>query len=133
MRSFKKVVFIILALLPLLSLFVNCLQMHSVESVEYIPLGTVDIIDGSYVIEENSWADRILTPLGITSSDKGFWHATTSFVSILDNDVGIPCSFPIVLVAWYAMYEFIIMFIFLITDFLTLIPRLCKDFFKVGN
>ena len=131
MRSFKKIVFIILALLPLIALIVNCLQMHSAEVVEYIPLGTVEVVDGVFVVEENTWSDRLLTDLGATQKfETGFWYATTNFISFLHVNAGIPCSLPLVLAFWYFMYMFFIILVECVIDLITWIPRKVHDLFN---
>ena len=130
MRTFKKIMFVILALLPLLSVIVSCLQIQSVD--EYVPLGTVSIIDNAYVIEPNTWAERLLVPLGIVNTaEEGLWRTTTEFMANLNTLAGIPVSLPMVLCFWYLMYMFFIFMANLIFDLITFVPRKCSEYLSL--
>ena len=113
----------IIAILP-------CIFQEGV--VDYVPLGTVEIVDNSYVIEPGSWSERILVPLGITNTTgEGLWPATTRLMAHLFVNVGIPSSMPMVLAFWYFIYMFFVVIADLLIDVITILPTYIKKLFNV--
>lgn len=130
MRTFKKIMFVILALLPLLSIIACCLQIQVVE--EYVPLGTVSIVDNAYVVEPNTWSERLLVPLGIVNTaEEGLWRTTTEFMANLNTLAGIPTSLPMVLCFWYLMYMFVIFIADMVFSLITFVPRKVSEYLSL--
>lgn len=130
MRTFKKIMFVILALLPLLSIIACCLQIQVVE--EYVPLGTVSIVDNAYVVEPNTWSERLLVPLGIVNTaEEGLWRTTTEFMAKLNTYAGIPASLPMVLCFWYLMYMFVIFIADMVFSLITFVPRKVSEYLSL--
>lgn len=126
MRQFRKIQYIILAIVPLVALLAFVLSnVGNTQGVEYLPTGGFDIVDNVIVCEPNTWCDRICSPL---IGETGIWTAFAKLLATLNTTVGLPYSFPVLIGLCYALWGVYITLMQLLVDFITFVPRKCMDF-----
>lgn len=129
MKTFKKIMFIVLALLPILLVVYGIgVGLFADTSAGLIPMGVVDVTDGVLVVEPNSWADYLLTPLQLENTgSEGIAPVMLQTLEFLKINAGLPINLPIVMVIFYYVYMLGILFFDLIYDLLTWVIRKTKE------
>lgn len=132
MKSFKKIMFFVLALLPILLVVYGIgVGLFADTSAGLIPLGVVDVADGVLIVEPNSWADYLLTPLQLENTgSEGIAPVMLQSLEFLKINAGLPINLPIVMVVFYYIYMLGILFFDLIYDLLTWVIRKIKELFE---
>lgn len=134
MKQFKKIMFVVLALAPILGVLAYCLcNVGGDVEQTFVSQGSVTITDTAngvtFACTADSWADRVIMPMVGNEPVEGFFGAVGRLLIFLEDNVGIPISFPVVLSAVYMAYLFMVEFLFLIMDFILFVPRKCKEIF----
>lgn len=135
MRDTRNIIFTIVALLPIAALLIfavgnlgnnNGLQMPAVGSVS-----VVNSDDGVTVSYPDSGLCEVVAGAVFPAGEyTGVAASLLAVVPLLDG-YGIPASSPAVLVSFiYLVYITILEFMSLIIDFITWIPRKCRDFMR---
>lgn len=132
MKTFKKIMFMILALLPILLVVYGIgVGLFADASAGLIPMGVVDITDGVLVVEPNTWADYLLTPLQLENTgSEGIAPVMLQSLEFLKINAGLPINLPVVMVVFYYIYMLGILFFDLIYDLLTWVIRKIKELFE---
>lgn len=132
MKTFKKIMFIVLALLPILLIVYGIgVGLFADTSAGLIPMGVVDVMDGVLVVEPNSWADYLLTPLQLENTgSEGIAPVMLQTLEFLKINAGLPINLPIVMVIFYYVYMLGILFFDLIYDLFTWVIRKTKEVFE---
>lgn len=135
MKSAKKIVWCVIALLPLLV----CLSYFAVHigndvAGEIIEMGKLTIYpgDGLWYIETTpgTWADILIKPLTGNHVDKGLIHSLCSLCKFLETNAGIPVSVPSFFAVLYLVYIVFLELINIVLDFILFVPRKCAELFR---
>lgn len=132
MKTFKKIMFIVLALLPVLLVLYNaCVGVFADTSAGLVPLGSVDIVGGELIVESDTWADYLLTPLNLDNvGGSGLIPSVFNLVETLRNTAGIPINLPVIMAVFYFVYLFILFLLDILVDLLLFVPRKCLEVLK---
>lgn len=132
MKSFKKIMFIVLALLPILLVIYGVgVGLFADTSAGFVPLGVVDITDGVLTVEPNTWADYLLTPLQLENTgSEGVAPVMLQSLEFLKDNMGLPINLPILMVVFYYIYMLGILFFDLVYDLLTWVIRKIKEYLE---
>lgn len=135
MKNAKKIIWIILALLPILPvLFMFISHIGNDTAGTNLPSGTISLLpttNGSiYItIQNNSWASLLLSPYTGGKTDyqinTGFFANVARFMHFLNTNLGIPINAPMFVGFWYLCYLAIMELLSILVDFIMFIPRKC--------
>lgn len=135
MKKFKSIMFSALALAPLLAVIVFALgNVGATNGVDYIPLGSVSVEiaeNGAiFSFETDSWASCILEPVIGSEPLTGVYGAFGRLLLHIEEFAGIPISFPVVFIVFYAIYLFMAELLFACIDLILFIPRKVSEVFR---
>lgn len=134
MRTSKKIIMTIVALLPVIALVAYvCTNIGTDAINEYVPMGTVQLIDENglkIVTEANTWASRLLDPIFNQNALTGVFEALGRMLLFLQDNIGLPISLPVIGSAVLLLYLAWIELISALVDLLTFVPRKCADIFR---
>lgn len=134
MKNAKKIIWIILALLPILPVVFTLIAHNGNQSAEAsMPMGTISIQatgnNTAYIeIKSGTWAYMIMSafdPYPASINAKGLLATIARFMLFLNNNCGIPISAPLFLGFWYLTYLAILEICSLILDIIMFVPRKC--------
>lgn len=122
MRKFRQILFIVLALLPVVPLLLYAFgNIGNVNGVDFSSFGVIDVLDdGLYSLPDNFWG-TYLSDLGV-NNEGAFFAVNRGFVNLLDS-VGLPVSVPSVMACYIFAYEFLIYLLDLLVSVLTWVIR----------
>lgn len=135
MRTAKKIVFIVIALLPFVTIIASVASTIGNDTqAAYVPMGTITFTETAegveWATEPETWCDRLMTPLLGENPLTGFYGALARLALYMQTNAGITVSFPLfgsiiylAYLAWVAMAEMLV-------DFVTFVPRKCAEIFK---
>lgn len=133
MRTCKKIIFIILALIPVVAVLGVLLSSISNESFS-MAVGSVEFIheaDGLRLsCTPSTWASLVLDPVFGQNAATGFFESFFGFYETLNETVGLPINLYTVAAGLMLLYYFFIFFMSWIVDFLTFVPRKCLELFQ---
>lgn len=134
MRITKKIILIITALLPIIAILAFIISnIGSDTSIDYIPLGTINIIDNNGIFistEDNTWAHYFLNPIFGSDPLTGIFETFAKLLLFLESNIGLPICFPIIGSIVLLLYIAWIELISALIDLITFIPRKCSELFK---
>lgn len=136
MRTAKKVIWAIIALLPILSIVVYMAgNIGNTGGVDVIPLGSVTItetVENARILSvtPDSWGDYILTPLYGENATGGLYGAMAGLCIFMNDYAGIPVSVPVCVAVFMLCYIVVIELLSLFLDFILFVPRKCLGLFK---
>lgn len=134
MRTSKKIIMTIVALLPVIALVAYVGTNIGTEAHnEYVPLGTVQIIDENglkIVTEANTWSSRLLDPIFNQNALTGVFEALGRMLLFLQVNIGLPISLPVIGSAVLLLYLAWIELISALVDLITFVPRKCSELFR---
>lgn len=134
MRITKKIIMAVVALLPVVALLAYVVSNVGAEALtEYVPMGTVQIIDENglkIVTEANSWASRLLDPVFGETALKGVFEAFGRMLLYMQDNIGLPISLPVVGSVVLMLYLAWIELISALVDLITYVPRKCAELFR---
>ena len=135
MKVFKKSIFFILAVLPILALVIFAVgNIGNTQGIEYMPLGTLTITDTAngviFTCTPDSWGERLIMPLTGENASNGLLGALGRLCLFLEENAGIPVSVPVFMTILYAMYMFVVEMFDLIMGLLLFVPRKCAEVFR---
>lgn len=134
MRIAKKIIFIVLALLPIASLVVFCLCNVGAEtSASYVPLGTLEFTDGAQgltiVTTPNSITSWVIDPIFNEKPLTGVFKAVAGLLMYLETNIGLPVCLPTFATFVYILYLSFIGLVDMIVSLITFVPRKCGEIF----
>lgn len=134
MKSYRKVLFVVLALLPLFPLLLYAVVNFAYGDLRYVELGSVaftETQDGLILVcEADTWADRLLMPLFGSEPLTGVFEALGRLCNWLALNAGVPVSVPLVFAVYYFVTEFILWVLEWIFDLISFVPRKCLEVFR---
>lgn len=136
MRTAKKIIWAIIAILPVLSIVVYTTgNIGNTEGVGMIPMGSVSITetaegDRILSVEADTWGDCILTPLYGENAVTGLYGAVAGLCLFMSDYAGIPVSVPVCTAVFMLCYLAVIELLSLFLDFIMFVPRKCLGLFK---
>lgn len=123
MRNTKKIVMSVIALLPILPLLVFVVaNIGGDTGIDFLEMGSISVIDGSFVYDAGTWTERILGDLDVNASGT-LMQTMRDMLINLNTSIGLPLCLPIVLGFWYLLYLFVIYLFDMIVSVLSWIPR----------
>lgn len=146
MKTAKKTIKTILALLPLMGVMILFLTSFNAKTETYLQHSKVSFSETGgqypYLAFTNPSAPNAKIIGTMYSTEYNLTEATTSqihivtgsmvtlakFANTLTNVIGIPLTYTLIPL-WYAFYLFMIEFLFMITNIITFVPRKCSEFF----
>lgn len=135
MKGFKKVAFVVLALLPVMAVIVFAVgNVGNTEGVEFLPLGTVTVesVENGVIIActPDSWAERLIVPLVGSEPVGGFYGAVGRLLLTIERNAGFPISLPVIFAVFYMAYIFILELLGALCDLLLFVPRKVSEVFR---
>lgn len=135
MNTFKKILFITLALLPIMSLCIYAVaNMGNTEGVPFMPMGSVDFIEqeGTIAVQTapNTLSGEILSPFFPNGQAEGIFGTFARLLLQLENSIGLPINAATVLTVVYALYIAFVQLVFSLVELITFIPRKCSEIFR---
>lgn len=135
MKGFKKIAFLILALLPMLAVIVFAVgNIGNTEGLEFLPLGAVSVetVENGVIFActPNSWAERLIVPLIGSEPVVGFYGAIGRLLLTVESNAGFPISLPVVFAVFYMAYIFILELLSALCDLLLFVPRKVSEVFR---
>lgn len=139
MRNAKKIVWVILALLPILPVIFTIIAHNGNQTADTtMPMGTITIQSSSsnsaYLeIKPNTWAHMIFSsfdPYPNSINAKGLLCTTARFMLFLKDNCGIPVSAPLFIGFWYLSYLAILELCSILIDLIMFVPRKCLELFQ---
>ena len=120
--------FVVLALMPVFILIVNALSGAFVGGAGLsMPIGQITLSDGVLTVPPDTWSDVLLSPLGLENTGTGLVSTSLAFVEYLQDYAGLPVNLYTIFALFYFVYLFVLFGLELIFDFLTFVPRKCKE------
>lgn len=134
MRIAKKIVFIVLAFLPIASLVVFCLCNVGAENgVTNVPLGTLEFVEASQgltvVTTPNSITSWVIDPIFNEKPLMGVFEAVAGLLMYLEANIGLPVCLPTFATFVYILYLAFIGLVDMIVSLITFVPRKCGEIF----
>ncbi len=133
MRTCKKIIFIVIALLPVICVAGQLLGAITNENFS-MNVGSVEFTSASdgfiLTTTPDSWASLILDPVFSQNAATGFFESFFGFYQTLNTSIGLPINLYTVASGLLILYYFWVFFISWIVDFLTFVPRKCLEFFQ---
>lgn len=135
MKGFKKIAFLVLALLPVLAVIVFAVgNAGNTEGVEFLPLGTVSVeaVENGVIFActPDSWAERLIIPLVGSEPVDGFYGAVGRLLLTVESSAGFPVNLPVIFAVFYMAYIFIIELLSALCDLLLFVPRKVSEVFR---
>lgn len=136
MKTAKKVVWLVVALLPFLSVLAYMAgNIGNTAGVGVIPLGEVSVTEtaeGARILSvtPDSWGEYILTPLYGENAVAGFFGAVAGLAEFVAVNAGIPLSVPFLTSMFALCYLAVIELLSMVVDFLLFVPRKCMELFR---
>lgn len=134
MKLYRKVLFFILAFLPLVPLVVFTFMNFAMYDEQFIGLGSAvfsDTADGLILVcEPNTWADRLLSPLFGSEPLTGVFGALGRLCNWLSVNAGVPTNVPLIFAVYYFVTEFILWVLSFLFDLICFVPRKCLEVFR---
>lgn len=136
MKIAKKVVWFAISLLPLLSVVAYMAgNLGNTTGVSMIPMGDISITENAYgerelLVEPETWADYILTPLYGENAVGGLYGAVAGLSVNLERYAGIPLSVPTMASFFMLCYIAVIELLAMVVDFILFVPRKCLELFR---
>lgn len=136
MRTAKKFVWAVIALLPVLSIMVYMAgNIGNAEGIGMIPMGEVSITETAenariLAITPDSWGDYILTPLYGEKPVTGLYGAVAGLCLFMSDYAGIPVSVPVCTAVFMLCYLAVIELLALFLDLIMFVPRKCLGLFQ---
>lgn len=133
MRLFRKVCFVLLALVAFLPAISVMLPEIVGNEGAVIELGSIDVSgsDGEYVLtcEADTWADYLVAPLFSAGSNAG---VSGAFIGVLATmqDAGVPLSTPVVLAVGLALFMIVVELVELLVSLFMWVPRRVTQLFE---
>lgn len=135
MKQLKHVVFIVVALLPLLSVIAYILgNIGNQTGIPLKPMGTIEMYqeeDGEWVVtaSEDSWGKIMIEPIYGRRATGGLYGACAGLVAWLDDYAGVNESVPVLMAVLMLCHVAIVELFSLLIDFLLFVPRKCLELF----
>lgn len=134
MRIAKKIIFIVLALLPVASLVVFCLCNVGVETgVSYVPLGTLEFVEASQGLTiattPNTITSWVIDPIFNEKPLTGVFEVVADLLMYLEANIGLPVCLPTFAAFVYILYLAFIGLVDMIVSLITFVPRKCGEIF----
>lgn len=122
MRKLRQILFIVLALLPVVPLLLYAFgNIGNAQGVDLTSFGSIAVLDnGFYSLPDNFWGSY-LADLGV-NNDGTFSNVMRGFCSTMSN-VGLPVTVPSVLACYIFAYEFFLYLLDLVVSLLTWVIR----------
>lgn len=136
MKTAKKVIWLVIALLPFLSVLAYMAgNIGNTTGVGVIPLGEVSVTEtaeGARILSvtPESWGDYILTPLYGSNPVAGFFGAVAGLAEFVAINAGVPLSVPFLASLFALCYLAVIELLSMVVDFLLFVPRKCMEIFR---
>lgn len=136
MKIAKKIIWVILALLPMLPVLFTLIAHNGNQTAEAsMPMGTISISttgnNTAYIeIKSGTWAYMIMSafdPYPASINATGLLATIANFMKFLNTNCGIPISAPLFLGFWYMTYLAILEICSLLLDLIMFIPRKCMQ------
>lgn len=129
MKTTRKVIYFILALLPMLVLITYCIGSIGDASVEPQEMPTIVLnADGSITVPTD--ANALYEPLwGLwtaSADGDGLFNVIGRALYILNTQAGFPASTPVILMVCYVAYLVCVEFVMILFDVVTLVPRFVR-------
>ena len=133
MRLFRKVCFVLLALVAFLPAISVMLPEIVGNEGAVIELGNIEVTgsEGVYTLtcDEGTWADYLVAPLFSDDSNTGVSGAFLGVLSAM-RDAGIPLSTPVVLAVGLALFMIVVELVDLLMSLFMWIPRRVTQMFE---
>lgn len=136
MKQLKHVVFIVVALLPLLPVVAYILgNIGNQAGIALKPMGTLEFYqeeDGDWVVttSADSWGQIMIEPIYGRRGAGGLYGACAGLVDWLDDYAGIEKSVPVLMAVLMLCHVAIVEMFALLIDFLMFVPRKCLELFR---
>lgn len=134
MKTFKKIIMVIVALLPVVALLAYVVSNVGTDALtEYVPMGTVEIVDDNGLIivtEADTWSSRLLDPIFNENTLTGIFEAFARMLLYFQDNIGLPISLPVVGSVVLLLYLAWIELISALIDIVTFVPRKCSEIFR---
>lgn len=137
MRIAKKIIFVVLALLPILPILVYCVGNVGADTgIEYISMGTLSFVDTSQgltiVTTPDSLAAWMIDPIFNQTALTGVFEAVARMLLYFEANIGLPVCLPTFGAFLYVLYLAFIGLVDMLISLITFVPRKCGEFFG-GN